>query len=287
MFEARLVEGKTLKNVVDAIKDLVTDANLDVSDEGLDVQSMDSSHVALVCVKLLASAFDHYRCDRALSLGFNSANLTKIFKMMGRNDLVTLKAEDQGDALTLMFESESSNTIADFELKLMQIDGENLGIPEQDYACNVTMASEEFQRIVRDLQVLGDACTISCTKEGIRFSVQGQIGTGNILLRSTGGGGSSSKKKTVDVDMDDDEDVKPKKKESAAAGPPQVEITMTEPVELQFALRYLTFFTKATPLSNVVILRLSPDIPILLEYPIAEHGHVRYYLAPKIEDDQE
>jgi proliferating cell nuclear antigen len=114
MFEARLVEGKTLKSVVDAIKDLVTDANFDCSDEGLDIQSMDSSHVALVCVKLAAAAFDHYRCDRALSLGFNSANLNKIFKMMGRDDIVILKADDDGDTLTLMFEADNSSTIADF-----------------------------------------------------------------------------------------------------------------------------------------------------------------------------
>ena len=70
------------------------------------------------------------------------------------------------------------------ELKLMDIETEQLGIPETPYQCTVQMNADEFQRIVRDLQVLGDTCTISCGKEGIRFSVSGAIGNGNILIRS-------------------------------------------------------------------------------------------------------
>jgi proliferating cell nuclear antigen len=143
------------------------------------------------------------------------------------------------------------------ELKLMEIDSEQLAIPDTPYSCTIQMPSYEFQRIVRDLQVLGDTCTISCTKEGVRFSVSGAIGTGNILTRANSA---------------------PEKKED------QVIIAMEEPVELNFALRYLNFFTKATSLSGQVILSMSADIPILIEYPIADVGFVKFYLAPKIED---
>jgi proliferating cell nuclear antigen len=60
---------------------------------------------------------------------------------------------------------------------------------------------------------------------------------------------------------------------------------MDEPVCLNFALRYLNFFTKATSLSDTVIMSLSADFPLVVEYRIAELGHIRYYLAPKIEDE--
>lgn len=43
---------------------------------------------------------------------------------------------------------------------------------------------------------------------------------------------------------------------------PQVTIEMNEPVQLIFALNYLNFFTKATPLSKTVILSMSADIPL-------------------------
>jgi proliferating cell nuclear antigen len=141
----------------------------------------------------------------------------------------------------------------------MEIDNEQLGIPDTPYKCTVQMPSSEFQRIIRDLQVLGDACTISCTKEGVRFTVSGSIGTGNILTRARQGEKDSE----------------------------NVIIDMEEPVELSFALRYLNFFTKATPLSDRVILSMSPEVPVVVEYPIEDFGHIKFYLAPKIDEGDE
>jgi len=49
--------------------------------------------------------------------------------------------------------------------------------------------------------------------------------------------------------------------------------------------RYLNSFTKATPLGPTVSLSMSPDVPVVVEYPIEGNGYVRYYLAPKIDDE--
>lgn len=48
MFEAKMTDGTVLKRIVDAIKDLVQDVNLDINKQGISLQAMDSSHVALV-----------------------------------------------------------------------------------------------------------------------------------------------------------------------------------------------------------------------------------------------
>ena len=48
MFEARLIEGSLLKKVMEAIKDLLNEASWDCSSAGMNLQAMDSSHVALV-----------------------------------------------------------------------------------------------------------------------------------------------------------------------------------------------------------------------------------------------
>lgn len=44
----------------------------------------------------------------------------------------------------------------------------------------------EYQRIARDLASIGDTVLISATKEGIKFSATGDIGTANITLRCSG-----------------------------------------------------------------------------------------------------
>jgi len=114
MFEAQLAEGKTFKAIIEAIKDLVQDCNLDCNDEEVAIQSMDSAHVSLVAVRLSSAGFSNFRCDRPNSLGINTANMSKILKMLGKDDSITFKAEDESpDNLTMLFEGGKS-TIADF-----------------------------------------------------------------------------------------------------------------------------------------------------------------------------
>ncbi|VDL66147.1 unnamed protein product [Nippostrongylus brasiliensis] len=52
MFEAKLANAALLKKIIEAIKDLVTDAPFDCSESAMCLQAMDSSHVALVSLKM-------------------------------------------------------------------------------------------------------------------------------------------------------------------------------------------------------------------------------------------
>jgi proliferating cell nuclear antigen len=259
MFEARFKEAALFKKILEALKDLVTEANFECSNSGISLQAMDSSHVSLVSLLLLSDGFDQFRCDRNLSLGINLASMSKIFKCASTDDMVTIKAEDDGDVVTFVFESPNQVKISDFELKLIHIDSEQLGIPDTEYGAVVKLSSNEFQHIIRDLGVLGDTVVICVTKDGVKFSVRGDLGNGNITCRPSSG-------------VDDE------KKETPTA------IQLRDPVQLSFAQSYLNSFTKASSLSNAVTLSLSKEVPLLVEFRIAAMGYIRFYLAPKIED---
>ena len=60
-----------------------------------------------------------------------------------------MKAQDQGDVVTFMFENPNQEKVSDYEMKLMNLDHEHLGIPETDYLAVIKMPSAEFQRVVR------------------------------------------------------------------------------------------------------------------------------------------
>ena len=109
---------------------------------------MDNSHVSLGSVSLRADGFDKFRCDRQLSMGMNLGSMSKILKCADANDIVTVKAQDQADTVTFMFESPNQEKVSDYEMKLMNLDQEHLGIPETDYACVIKMPSGEFARVV-------------------------------------------------------------------------------------------------------------------------------------------
>jgi len=90
MFEAKLTEGNLLKKIVEAIKDIVTDVNIDVNPSGISLQAMDSSHVALVSLYLSMEGFETYRCDTPSVLGVNVTNLAKVMKLADSEDTITL-----------------------------------------------------------------------------------------------------------------------------------------------------------------------------------------------------
>lgn len=96
---------------------------------------------------------------------------------------------------------------------------------------------------------------IECSKDGVKFSCNGDIGSGSVQLRTN-------------TDMENPKNT--------------VAIEMNEPVSLTFSLKYLVNFCKASGLSDEVKLQLSPDVPLLVEYPLLENSHLRFYLAPKV-----
>ena len=81
----------------------------------------------------------------------------------------------------------------------------------------------------RDLSQFGESVVISCTKEGVKFSAAGDIGTGNIKLAQT-----------ANVDKEEE----------------AVIIEMQEPVTLTFACRFLS-----GSLRSFVMMLCFPQVP--------------------------
>merc|ERR1711953_1623642 len=105
---------------------------------------------------------------------------------------------------------------------------------------------------------MGETMQIQASKDGIRFSVQGDVGTGNVALKPR-------------------ESEKPEER---------VSLTVHEAITATFALRYLVTFAKAAPLCSTVELGLGPDSPLSVKYALenADNGFMQFYLAPKIDE---
>ena len=112
--------------------------------------------------------------------------------------------------------------VAEYDMKLMDIDADTLGIPDTDYDARITMASSEFTRIVRDLSTLGESVRIEVSKEGVRFASDGEAAQGNILLKQTDAARERYEDYGKKDDDDDDDDVVEVKKEDADEKPRKV-----------------------------------------------------------------
>jgi len=200
-------------------------------------------------------------------------------------------------------------------MKLMDIDQEHLGIPDTQYDATITMSSAEFARICRDLSALGESVKIEASKEGVRFSSDGEVGSGSILLKQSAGSDRRATRVKSDPDEEEEEvDEKPnidsdgeeeiddeerpkkrkanggakasKKAKAAAAddGDVGVSIILEKQVSLTFSLKYLANFAKSAPLAREVSLNMSNDVPLLVQFDF-EQGLLQFFLAPKISDE--
>jgi proliferating cell nuclear antigen len=318
MFDATLSNTVLFKNLVTTFKELVTDCQIECNAEGVSLQAMDSSHVALCAFELPASGFASYSCEHHVQLGLHLPSLERILKSTKPGDGLRLRADpDDTDNLELIFENVAANRYAEFELKLMDIDVDQLGVPDTEYPTVVTMPASDFQDVCKDLQIVGDTCTISvCPNEAV-FAVAGDTGTAKIRIRDTVAAAADSDadandekgETTVEETVDDaTADAQaavsevtqslaklklPKSKGTKTKGTTTGKATAPTTVctdvthSLTVALRYLTAFAKAASLSDTVVLYMGKEMPLKLKYDMGDVGKVHFFLAPKLDDDFE
>lgn len=252
-FRAVIETASVFKGIIESIKDLITEANLEVSKEGIYLQSMDTSHVSLVHLFLGKNGFEEFNCEEKLSLGINFGSLMKILKCASNSDRVVLSCDKNKDKLNVEFQNDKKSQ--DFDLKLLEIDSETLGIPETEYQCKIKLESSEFLKTCKNHSLFGDSVliTVRDSGSGLEFYTKGESSGTKTVLKST-----------EDLMVTNEEETN---------------------LRMEFALRYLMFFSKATSLADKMKIKLSPEVPAVLTYKVmGGHGFIKYYLAPKIEE---
>jgi proliferating cell nuclear antigen len=254
MFQASISKALVLKKIIEAIRELINEVNIEVNADGLGLQAMDSSHVALVSLLLKSTEFEEFHCREDQFFSLNISNLSKVLKCADNDDRVSIQAEPNVAKLNFQFEGQRDEKVSQFKLNLVSLDNEKLGIPENEYPVVVNMRSEEFARICRELSQLSDTLMITVDKEKIQFSVEGDIGEGQITLKNR------------------------------TTGKNPVVIEATESVSSSYAMRYLNLFNKASTLTEEIALSISPNLPLIVCFNF-DMGYLMYYLAPKVSDE--
>lgn len=256
MFEARFASPTFLKRILESIKDLVTDANLLCTEDGMELQAMDAAHVCLISLTILADACTTYSCSQTLTLGLSITNFSKILKCVDADDSLILTVEDGGSTLDISAESSSGTQTSAFSMNLMDIDADHLSIPDTAYACSVKMSSADFTKRTRDLQMFGDTCSLAVTEEALTMAVRGDLGSATVVFKAA---------------------KDPTAKDST-------EVDCSEPTTLCVAIKYLVSIIKAQGLNEQVTLFLSAGTPIHIVYDMGDRGSLGFHLAPKMEE---
>lgn len=244
MVSATFKSAAQLRHIAEAIGDLISDVNLDVSSTGISIQAIDSSHVCLISIVLTGDEiFESFNSEEDGSLGINVASLIKALKCAGADDRAIINNDGQKDTLNIKLSS-TDDRVVEFSLKLMVIDAEQFTITERSGSA-FKLPAKDFARAVKDLAGLGDTLQIQIDNDELIMECDGDVGRAKVTFKSE----VSSLNKTT---------------------------------KTAFSLKHLVSITKAAALTDEVTIELVDGMPMCAEFALSPSSSVKFYLAPKI-----
>ena len=239
ILELKTIQSNAIRTLIEVLKDVLNDVNILFDRSGIKIMAMDGNHVALIHMKLHAEKFEKYVCNDKINVGVSMTAWYKLMKTVNNSDIVSMFIDSENtNELGITIENADKNSCTTFMLKLLDVDDEILHIPDVEINCVVTMPSNDFQKMCRDMSNIAETVELTSNSDGLLFKCNGDFARQETLIGETTHGLIFNKK--------DDEIITGK-----------------------FALKYINLFTKSTNLCNTIELYLKPDYPLILKYNVA------------------
>ena len=250
------IQGGAIRTLFEVLKEIVHDVSLQFDDTGVRLLTMDGAQCALISMILRAENFEEYHCASKHTVGINVSSLFKLVRITGSHDTVTLyMLRSCCNELGVTIQNAEKNSMTDFRLKLLDVDSQEVIIPDVEFDSVITMPSAYFQRLCRDALNLADHMTIKSHGSALTLSCVGDFARQETVIGPADAG-------------------------MAIASRPDA-----GRVEGRYSLKFLTLFCKSSTLCNTMELFLKESYPLILRYNIASLGEIKFVLAPSVDDD--
>jgi proliferating cell nuclear antigen len=245
------IQGNSIKTLVEGLKDVLIEINFEVDEDGIKVKALNPSQSVFVFLKLDASKFNTYVCKQKQIWSIYMPDFYKFLKTMGRDDVLTLtQNKNQTEKINIFIDNSEKSLQTKYSLNLYDINIESYDVPPQKFSSIITIPSQEFQKICRDMAVLSDKVEITSLKNLLTFYCKGDIGECTKTI-----GGSVIEQENGEI------------------------------VHGKFSLNHLVQITKFTSLCNSIELKFKKKYPLVIKYTCAALGELTIALAPKVDDE--
>ena len=155
-----IIENKAKQEVFVAIFQLLKNwsshINLNFEKDRLYIQSMDKSHVCLADIEIKSKWFSEYECIDNKQVSVDSIHFAILMNYALKHDNIELKFEDgeEPDKLYINFlngkENKEKKGAFDhfFELNLIDVNEDGLGIPEVEYDVDFSIESKKITELL-------------------------------------------------------------------------------------------------------------------------------------------
>jgi proliferating cell nuclear antigen len=233
--------------------------NIMFESERLYIQSMDTAHVMLFEIVLPKEWFATYELTGgAKTIGINSTMLYLILNTREKSQTIEITYSED-DILSIQFQGKVKGEFnKHFTVPLVDIESDTLNIPESDDNLEIKMESVGFAKLIGDLKSFGDTLQMECNEDMVTMS----SGTDKLSSFPI----ESEKFETFSINEGSH-------------------------LKLSFSLKYLQNICKYSKISKFVELKINDNHPMKIIYALDDAepstSTLTFYLAPKINDDEE
>ena len=122
IMELKTVQTGAFKTLIEALKEILTDANIEFTDSSMKVITMDPTQTILVHLKLEKDNYESYFCKHKIFIGVNMLNFFKLIRTLTNNDALTMFIDaDNANCLGIRIENGEKNSLTTYYLKKLQL----------------------------------------------------------------------------------------------------------------------------------------------------------------------
>lgn len=252
---------KAFATIFRQLKNIVADVNIEFNDDTVYIQGMGQSQVCLFELLIQKDWFTEYEVNKPFVMGIHCEFMFKMLDCLEDGQKITMYMKEDADKLSVDFESIGENkTIRKcFEMPLMNIDSEHLTIPEKEYEADISIMSDEFSDLINQLSIFGEELRINCDMNTVGLTSKGDMGQ-------------------MTASIEEENIVEYAIEEKAV-------------VDVCVSLTLISRMCGFSKISEVAYLHCSNGSPVKLHYSldgedsIDSINYVRFFIAPRIEDD--
>lgn len=160
----KLDNPKILSDVISVISDLVLEVKAKVTKQGFEIIAIDPANVALVILKIPASAFSQFDIEKDEELGLNLEDFKQVLKRIGTSLII----EKKENILKLKTQDKAKRA---FSLALIDVEQEERKVPELNFETKIEMLSTTFSDVINDSLIVADSANFITNKKDDTFTV--------------------------------------------------------------------------------------------------------------------
>lgn len=256
-FTLKKENATILKSIIETLAGIVEEAKFHITPKGLTILAADDSMVCLLELKMVPGDFDDFNCSGDNSMMLNLDNLDKIMKRSSANDTIELNYIEEEQKIKVKMIREEQKRVRTFSLALLDSEERELSmgnLEKIEYDTTWEMKPDFLLEAVKDAEIYSDIFNIKTdSKKGLTFSSNGTIGEMEYFLEL--------------------DELINSKIEGEHLG--------------AFSITFLKKFLKIASITLKLDISILTDYPLKMIIEILEGGVLRYFLAPRIEKEDD